>query len=1123
MTTNDQTEIEDPSEPTEESYAEPVTVGLRAYMQRPDKAVIHGTDDTAEEETTHWPPMSEYAGSSARPHLMLVIDTETVTPETLTMSGFEAEQWAWQSQRLIIGRAIQAERNHNGRYMPRREWLFYPDDLPDEGRKTLIAAMDALPMGTGYEPKKPPHTRLYVLPQSEFLKEFYKLVCRRGALVVGFNVAFDLTRIASDVVRPRGEWRDGFSLGFWQYKHEDGTLKASKCTPRLLIKHIDAKRNMYRWTVPGARRGEDGEVKRQKRIEPNILDVKTLIFALTDEQHSLKSAAKKYLGQELDKDVEHGVITPEYVEYNRQDVLTTLELANHFIQLFDEHPVSRARGGYLSECAAYSPASMAKAYLRAMGIQPRLMVQRFPAHITGAAMTAYYGGRTEVFVREVSLPVVHLDFISEYPTGNVLMGLWRHVVAKEVRPVEATEDMRRLLEDITLADCFARASWPLFVGIALVEPDGDILPVRAPYGSSKSGSTWRIGLNQYNSGPQWYAIPDLIGSKLLTGKVPKVLKAYRFEAHGVQGTLRPVKLMGRIPIDPRSQDFFKAVIEERRKVKNGMPPYDRLSNDEPEGLSLFLKILANAGSYGIYMQITPENLPTEQSLHIYGNNEEFDTVPMGKYDKPGPYFFAPMATIITSAGRLMLAMLERCVHDAGGMHVAGDTDSMMVVADRERRIIDVIGTGRNGEGPFHQSVTALSWAEVNGIVQRFAALNPYDPDVVKGSVLEVKETNFEDSDPRKPQRRIQCYAISSKRYCLHDDDGNLVDNPKESGLGFLLNPVGNEEENAKLAEGFYEAVIRGRRYASLPCAGLPCVRQLALSTWDVYERFASYNEGKGYNQQVKPYNFLMTVATDGMHKNGDEPVQLVAPLNKDPASWWGTKWMNYHQPEEYWELSDNMWGVKDRNVMKPKIISEFLTLYLWHPEYPFLGPDGEPCGAETRGVLRRRPVQRHDVQVIGKEGLDIDEAEHDLIDAQEWPIVYRRSDAEALRLAIGVLRDMPKVAKVEVAGALSVDVSQVKRWLKGAVPRNSKAVIAHAVGYARTVLNGRGDELPDLEVLRAYEKWRTEQVCHWKAAAGEKSSYMLRRALRVSGTEAHKLKSGYIPPLPTLVKWLALL
>jgi len=62
----------------------------------------------------------------------------------------------------------------------------------------------------------------------------------------------------------------------------------------------------------------------------------------------------------------HGKITTQYIHYCRRDVLATTELCEKLIEEFEKHPI------YLQATKAYSPASIGKGYLRAMGICPVL-------------------------------------------------------------------------------------------------------------------------------------------------------------------------------------------------------------------------------------------------------------------------------------------------------------------------------------------------------------------------------------------------------------------------------------------------------------------------------------------------------------------------------------------------------------------------------------------------------------------------------------------------------------------------------------------------------------------------------------------------------------------------------
>jgi hypothetical protein len=61
-------------------------------------------------------------------------------------------------------------------------------------------------------------------------------------------------------------------------------------------------------------------------------------------------------------------------------------------------------------------------------------------------------------------------------------------------------------------------------------------------------------------------IPDLIASKILTGKTPRILQALRFDPRGRTPDLQRVNLLGEVPISPE-EDFFRAVIEQRKRAQ----------------------------------------------------------------------------------------------------------------------------------------------------------------------------------------------------------------------------------------------------------------------------------------------------------------------------------------------------------------------------------------------------------------------------------------------------------------------------------------------------------------------------------------------------------------------------
>ena len=96
---------------------------------------------------------------------MFVFDTETRTDATQSLT-FGSYHFFVDGQRL-------------------EEALFYADELPEKDRLVLEDYVAA----TG---KK----QLKLLTRSEFLRKFYGAVYKARCLLVGFNLPFDLSRIA---------------------------------------------------------------------------------------------------------------------------------------------------------------------------------------------------------------------------------------------------------------------------------------------------------------------------------------------------------------------------------------------------------------------------------------------------------------------------------------------------------------------------------------------------------------------------------------------------------------------------------------------------------------------------------------------------------------------------------------------------------------------------------------------------------------------------------------------------------------------------------------------------------------------------------------------------------------
>ena len=235
----------------------------------------------------------------------------------------------------------------------------------------------------------------------------------------------------------------------------------------------------------------------------------------------------------------------------------------------------------------------------------------------------------------------------------------------------------------------------------------------------------------------WYALPDLAASVLLTGQVPTIVDAFAIKARGTLSSLRKITLRGTVPIDPATQDFFRTVIEERKRLAAN----PALSDEERKRLDKALKVLANATSYGIFAEMRREEALKDVPVTCYGIDPEPFTCKVRNPERPGEYCFPPLASLITAAARLMLALLERCVTDLGGTYAMEDTDSMAVVAAQRGGLIECDGGTHRKAGK--AAIKALSWPQVAAIARRFEALNPYDRTAIPGSVLKIEDDNFD--------------------------------------------------------------------------------------------------------------------------------------------------------------------------------------------------------------------------------------------------------------------------------------------------------------------------------------------------------------------------------------------
>ena len=215
-------------------------------------------------------PSGTYTGHRDWPDRVLLFDTETTTDkmQRFLFGSYRISRWHGNPPRLVC----------------EEEALIHADGLwkfDPEGWKCLreyVRTREATNETSG-------DLRLRLLSRSQFVEEvFWHTAYKARALVVGFNLPFDLSRIAIHVGPGRREARGGFSLALWRWKG-----KPSQYRPRIVIRHLDSKRAFIWFTRPGTIDPEDQRPADGFPPDPRFsfsgrfLDLRTLAFALTSQ------------------------------------------------------------------------------------------------------------------------------------------------------------------------------------------------------------------------------------------------------------------------------------------------------------------------------------------------------------------------------------------------------------------------------------------------------------------------------------------------------------------------------------------------------------------------------------------------------------------------------------------------------------------------------------------------------------------------------------------------------------------------------------------------------------------------------------------------------------------------
>jgi hypothetical protein len=311
-------------------------------------------------------------------------------------------------------------------------------------------------------------------------------------------------------------------------------------------------------------------------------------------------------------------------------------------------------------------------------------------------------------------------------------------------------------------------------------------------------------------------------------------------------------------------------------------------------------------------------------------------------------------------------MTEASVEKRKGTYLFCDTDSLAIVASKSGGPLRIPGS---------EDVKILSWDEVQTIVDQFSSLNPYEPAAVKGSILNLVDGNFIDSDPKKARRQLYGYSIAAKRYALYEKTQNsdikIVD-PKAHGIGFLYPPKDSpkdwDEDVPQWVFEMWDFIIRvalDMPRVEPSWLNIPQMMRVTITTHNVLQMLGQW-------EITRPYNFLLLPMVDqtfgyAFDREPNEKVLLVCPFSSKQEEWLELECINVHNNKQYRMVDCTTETNPPHNVVFPLQFAHLLFQYQSHPEAKSLAPDDTACKSDTKGLLKRAHIVAGELRYIDKE------------------------------------------------------------------------------------------------------------------------------------------------------------
>ncbi len=415
-----------------------------------------------------------------------------------------------EKQELLLGAYICAQQE-GGVYVAKEIGLFSRDGHRDEFRILQRFVKDStFEIGTA----------------ADFRRRVFLKYLKAEQLIAGYDMPREISRIAVKSNKSLKHKR-AFSFYFRVFKDKKtGTVRPSGYEPGLSIESLDASKAIYRLIKYKFHDMDAEREEEQQASNVRVLDLKTVTAVFTGETYTFPTTCELFGIPASRTTKRHARVTKPAIESLLRDVTAELELLNRLTREFAPH------GFDLPLDRVFSPATVAKHYLSAMGVKPPQDKFVIPDTINGIAMQSFFAGRAECNITRTPVGVTYVDLHAQFSAVSSSLACREILCAQSLEFPDFTAGARRMVEQTTLDDCARPEFWKRLRWYARVEANDAVLPMRAKFSKSENADP-TLGWNFLTSKqPIWITGPDAIAAKLL-GKPPKILEAIAVVPHGV--------------------------------------------------------------------------------------------------------------------------------------------------------------------------------------------------------------------------------------------------------------------------------------------------------------------------------------------------------------------------------------------------------------------------------------------------------------------------------------------------------------------------------------------------------------------------------------------------------------